>query len=167
MSPPHRRPAGLTQAPPALPHAGAGAPRSQLCLPIWWSPLPSEPHFPELQNRSGQPTFCEKMGVEMLEKAGVGPAWPCCLPEPCQPPPQLGLSIPPVLLRCSSIPRELLWLHSCCRAPCRPVPVPGTLPPFLCDKPIPTYPQVSVLMSPPQGSHLLPLAQHRGPSFTI
>ena len=95
--PPHKRPAGLTQA-PRPPQARAGAPRSRPCLPTGWSPLPSEPHFPELQNRLGPPTFREKMGVEMLEKAGVGPAWPCCLPEPRQPPPQLGPSIPPVLL---------------------------------------------------------------------
>lgn len=69
---PGRRPAGLTQAPPALPHARAGAPRSQLCLLTRWSPLPLEPHFPELQNRSGQPTLGEKNGCGNARKGWSG-----------------------------------------------------------------------------------------------
>lgn len=92
--------------------------------------------------------------MEMLEKAGVGPAWPCCLPKPPQPPPQLGPSIPRELLHPSGTPLASSLLPSSEHAS----PCAWDAPPFLCDKPIPTYPQVSVLMSPPQGSHLLPLA---------
>lgn len=82
--PPGRRPAGLTQAPWALPHAGAGTPRFQLCLPTQWSPLPSEPHFHELQNRSGPPTFGEKNGCGNARKGWSGAG--LALPPPRAPP---------------------------------------------------------------------------------
>lgn len=176
--PPGRRPAGLTQAPWALPHAGAGTPRFQLCLPTQWSPLPSEPHFHELQNRSGPPTFGEKNGCGNARKgwsgAGLALPPPRAPQPPPQPPLQLGPSIPPVLLHPSGAPLASSLLPSSMHArPCA-----WDTPPFLLgrtsqlslsfqgDKPIPTYPQVSGLRSP-QGSHLLPLAQHRGPSLAI
>ena len=128
--PPGRRPARLTQAPWALPHAGAGTPRFQLCLPTQWSPLPSEPHFPELQNRSGPPTFGETNGCGNARKgwSGAGLALPPPRAPPAAPPaaPAAGSFHP---LPCSSISRVLPWLHPCCRAPCTPAPVPGTLPP--------------------------------------